>query len=99
MSQVRYPALAELFQGFTGPFDRGPVQFHGHLTTGEYVYAKARETKVELEVYPTEADFTDESVRLAHYRQTVPYDAGVMAHDEFVGHIVRFLGQYVASKK
>ena len=94
MSQVRYPALAGLFRSYTAPFGRGPVQFEGYLVSGEFVYAKARETKVQVEVYRTKADFGDDAKRLGHYRQTVPYDAGVMPHDTFVAHIARLVGQY-----
>lgn len=98
MSQVRYPALADRFQGFNGPYENCPIQFDGHLNSGEFVYARARETKIEVEVYANESDFGDKEARLGHYRETRPYDAGQMPYDAFVAYVVSKVDLYLASK-
>lgn len=98
MRKFRHPALKAtgLFATLNGPFGRGPVQFEGTLTTGQFVYFKARETKIEVHIYPSEADFGDDTTRLAYFRETVPYDAGLMSSNECAFHIERLVRAFVA---
>lgn len=98
MSQVRYPDLAARFQGFHGPYERCPIQFDGHLNSGEYVYARARETKIEVEVYAGENDFGDKDARLGHYLEARPYDAGQMPYAVFLEYVVSKVDLYLASR-
>jgi hypothetical protein len=99
MSQVKYPSLAERCKSFTGPFGGCPIQFEGYLNTGEFVYARARETFVEVEVCRTKDDFGDKNARLGFYREPEPYDAGQMPVERFVAFIVAKIDQYVSSKR
>jgi len=99
MSSVHYPALDERFQSHTGPFGGCPIQFEGHLQSGEFVYARARETFIEVEVYACENDFGDNDARLGHYREPEPYDAGQMPVEKFVDYIVRKVDLHLANKQ
>lgn len=98
MSNAAYPSLVERFRSINGPFGKCPIQFEAHLATGEFVYARARETFVEVEVYAKEDDFGDRDARLAHYREKEPYDAGQMPVEKFVAFIVAKIDLYKSRK-
>ncbi len=82
------------FRSFTGPFGQRPIQGEGYLVTGEFVYFRARETKVEVEVYRTRTDLGLNDRRLAYFRQEVPYDAGYLPDDWCAQYIVNSIARY-----
>lgn len=96
MSANRYPKLVELFQKHEID-PRRPPQFMGTLTEGEFVYARARETRMEVEIYADEEDFGLNHKRTGYYRQPMEYDAGFVEYDVFVAYIVECVEAYIAS--
>lgn len=93
--QARYRALDRAgFVSYIGPNGRGPVQFEGRLTSGEWVYFRARENHVMLEVYRFKTHFCDTGKRLAVYTEKVPYDAGCMSAAQCVACIQRLIRTY-----
>ncbi|MDZ4837367.1 MAG: hypothetical protein SGJ27_26575 [Candidatus Melainabacteria bacterium] len=98
--EILHPALAEcgLFTSYTGLYDLAPIQFEAYLKTGEYVYFKARETKVQLFVMADKEDLGDDDKHVGNFRTTVKYNAGVMPADECVAHIIDLVRQYIARR-
>jgi len=98
MSTARYPRLDALFST-QDLSDRRPPQFLGTLKTGEFVYAKARETRMLVEVYAKEDDFGLDDRRIGFYRLPVEGDAGFTPFDVFADYIADSIEQFVASRK
>lgn len=99
-SEIRHPNLDRcgLFSRHTGLYDGCPIQFEGYLHTGEYVYFKARETKVEMYVLRSHDDLLDADKHLAHYRKTVEYDAGLLPAVVAAQHVVNLTRQYIQQR-
>lgn len=99
-SEIRHPHLDRcgLFSRHTGLHDQGPIQFEGYLHTGEYVYFKARETKVEMYVLRSQDDMFEPERHLGHIRKTVPYDAGGMHAVLAAQWVVNLTRQYIQQR-
>jgi hypothetical protein len=98
--EIRPPVIeaSGLFESSTGFYDLCPIQFEGYLTNGQYLYFNARETRVLLEIYPSQEDFCDTDKRLARYRVIVDVDdAGLMSPEDCAGHVLRCVRQYQSS--
>ncbi len=98
--QFQHPELVATgwFRSLNGPFQHHPVQFYGVLTTGEYVFFKARETTIKLDVYPS-FQRSDNKDRLVRYEQRVETDPGDMSDEQCLVYIKRWIAQYLASKQ
>lgn len=73
ISQFQSPKLiaTDLFACLHGPFGQCPVQFTGTLKSGEYVYFRADDRRIELEIYPSEADFEEPARMIGRYTKPV----------------------------
>lgn len=59
------------FTELEGPWGQMPVQFTGRLSSGEYVYFRARGTEISLEIYATAQDADEMENAIACYCKTV----------------------------
>ena len=99
-TEIRHQQLDRcgLFQAHTGLYGRGPIQFEAYLTTGEYVYFKARENKVEMYILRSHEDLLDADLHLGHIRKRVPRDAGAMHAVLAVQHIINLTREYIQKR-
>ncbi len=99
-TEIRHPSLDRcgLFSRHTGLYDRGPIQFEGYLRTGEYVYFKARETKVEMYVLRSHDDLLDADQHLAHYRKQLPFDTGCLPAVVAAQHVINLTRRYIQQR-
>ncbi len=93
-------AATGLFRTFTGPAGGYPVQLEGTLTTGEFVYFRARGQKASLTVSHTDDLMADPIVR---YEEVVtpddPQGASTLPVERCVALIKAWLGQYLAARQ
>ncbi len=99
-TEIRHPRLKRcgLFKSYTGLYGRGPIQFEAYLTTGEYVYFKARENKVEMYILRSHEDLAEDELHLGHIRKQVPRDAGAMDAVLAVQHIINLTREYIQKR-
>lgn len=99
------------FSELTGPWGRVPVQFTATLAEGgEFIYFRARGSKVTLEVYPSQEDEENERNLIALYSMDYPrkteladgevdFGAGVMEVSEAEALIQEWVGTYLRHRR
>lgn len=78
-SKQTSPQLAATgwFTELEGPWGQVPVQFTGQLTSGEYVYFRARGTKISLEVFASKDAYEADENPTAVYSKEMTAEEAV----------------------
>ncbi|MBZ0186638.1 MAG: hypothetical protein K8F91_10350 [Candidatus Obscuribacterales bacterium] len=98
--RFRHPDLlaSGFFSNFEGPFGLVPVQLVGNLTTGEYVYFRARMRKASLTIFESEEAWLTSDNAIATFEKTYDIEddigIGCMDADEAATLVSQWLTLY-----